>query len=75
MWRISKTISKEKTAALLLYTQLDHDDKHTMLEQHCLFNFSIRKGYLVYGRAELQVFGLFIILLSFKQHPVFFLVE
>ena len=54
-----KTISKKKTAALLLYTQLEHDNKHIMQEQHFI----------------LQVFGLFVILLSFKQHPVFFLVE
>ena len=55
-----KTISKKKTAALLLYTQLDHNyNKHNTQWQHNL----------------LQVFGLFIILLSFKQHPVFFLVE
>ena len=53
-----KTISKKTTAALLLYTQLEHDNKHIMQEQRNL----------------LLVFGLFIIMLSFKQHPVFFLV-
>ena len=53
-----KTNRKKKTAALLLYRQLEHD-KIILQEQHHL----------------LQVFGLFIIMLSFKQHPVFFLVE
>ena len=42
-----------------LYRQLEHDNKHIMQEQHHV----------------LQAFGLFIIMLSFKQHPVFFLVE
>ena len=51
-----KTNRKKKTAALLLYTQLEHD-KIILQEQHHL----------------LQVFGLFIIMLSFKQHSVFFL--
>ena len=49
---------KKKTAALLLFTQLEHD-KFILQEQN----------YLVH------VFGLFIILLSFKQHSVSFLVE
>ena len=49
---------EDSTAALLLYTQLEHD-KIILQEQHHL----------------LQVFGLFIIMLSFKQHSVFFLVE
>ena len=31
-----KTISKKETAALLLYTQLEHDNKHIMQEQHHL---------------------------------------
>ena len=53
-----KTNRKKKTAALLLYTQLE-PDKIILKEQHHL----------------LQVFGLFIIMLSFKQHSVFFLVE
>ena len=53
-----KTNRKKKSAALLLYTQLEHD-KFILQEQHHL----------------LQVFGLFIIMLSFKQHSVFFLVE
>ena len=52
-----KTNRKKKTAALLLYTQLEHA-KIILQEQHHL----------------LQVFGLFIIMLSFK-HSVFFLVE
>ena len=50
-----KTNRKKKTAALLLYTQLEHD-KIILQEQRHL----------------LQVFGLFIIMLSFKQHSVFF---
>ena len=55
-----KTNRKKKTAALLLYTQLEHDKIIFKLqEQHHL----------------LKVFGLFIIMLSFKQHSVFFLVE
>ena len=49
------TISKKETAALLLYAQLEHDNKHIMQEQHHL----------------LQVFGLSIILLSLKQHQGF----
>ena len=53
-----KTNRKKKTAALLLYTQLEHG-KIILQDQHHL----------------LQVFGLFIIMLSFKQHSVFFLVE
>ena len=48
-----KTNRKKKTAALLLYTQLEHDSIILLL----------------------QVFGFFIIMLSFKQHSVFFLVE
>ena len=58
MYFKDKTNRKKKTAALLLYTQLEHD-KLILQEQHHL----------------LQVFGLFIIMLSFKQHFVFFLVE
>ena len=50
-----KTNRKKKTAALLLYTQLEHD-KIILQEQHHL----------------LQVFGLFIIMLSFKQQSVLF---
>ena len=53
-----KTNRKKKTAALHLYTQLEHD-KIILQEQHHL----------------LQVFGLFIIMLFFKQHSVFFLVK
>ena len=58
MYFEDKTNRKKKTAALLLYTQLEHD-KIILQEQHHL----------------LHVFGLFIIMLSFKQHSVFFLVE
>ena len=53
-----ETNRKKKTAALLLYTQLERD-RFILQEQHHL----------------LQVFGLFIIMLSFKQHSAFFLVE
>ena len=49
-----KTNRKKKTAALLLYTQLEHDSI-ILQEQHHL----------------LQVFGFFIIMLSFKQHSSF----
>ena len=58
MYFEDKTNRKKNTAALLLYTQLEHD-KIIFQEQHHL----------------LHVFGLFIIMLSFKQHFVFFLVE
>ena len=51
--------SRKKKTAALLLNTQLEHDKIILLEQHNL----------------LQVFGLFIIMLSFKQHYVFFLVE
>ena len=53
----AKTISKTKTSAMLLYTQMEHDtlNKHIMQEQQ-----------------DISYRHLFIIIFSFKQHQGFF---